>query len=32
MTENEQKALQLVAEADKKINSKGSGIYLWVLF
>jgi adenosylcobinamide amidohydrolase len=25
MTENEQKAVQLVAEADKKINSKGTG-------
>ena len=24
MTENEQKAVQLVAEADKKLNSKGN--------
>jgi hypothetical protein len=32
MTENEQKAIQLVAEAEKKMNSKGDTLTLCSLY
>ena len=32
MTENEQKAVQLVAEADKKLNSKGKSFAIDTIF